>query len=111
MTSPVRFDWRGAFSQVGIDATSAQRGEVCRAIMDWNGDWTYDTDGGYIVRVEDEDGEGIWDIDYDDCEDVDQFFSDEFLEYMDFKFLLKRRAKKPVVIGAATKLPLPGSRP
>lgn len=106
-----RFDWRGAFSNVPADADPSQRRAVRQAIMDWNSDWTYDSDDGYIMRLEDENGDGIWDVDYDDSENVGDFFSSDFIAYMDNKFLGKPRAKKPVVIGNATKLPIPGARP
>ena len=106
-----RFDWRGAFSNVPVDADPAQRRAVRQAIMEWNSDWTYDTDDGYIMRLENEEGEGIWDVDYDNSYNVGDYFDGDFISYMDNKFLGKPRAKKPVVIGNATKLPIPGARP
>jgi hypothetical protein len=106
-----RFDWRGAFSGVPADASPAQRRAVRQAIMDWNSDWTYDTEDGYIMRLEDEDGDGIWDYDYDNAENIGDYFSSEFIAHMDNKFLGTSKSKKPVVIGKATKLPIPGVRP
>lgn len=106
-----RFDWRGAFYGVPADADPAQRRAARQAIMEWNSDWTYDTDDGYIIRLEDQDGDGIWDADYDDSENVCDYFSNDFITYMDNKFLGKSKPKKPVVIGNATKLPIPGARP
>jgi len=105
------FNWRGAFSLTRFDASPAQQREVIRALANWNSDWNWDTQEGYLVRVEDENGDGIWDIDYDDCHDVDQFFGSDFLQWMDTRFLSKKRSKKPVVIGKSTKLPIPGARP
>jgi hypothetical protein len=105
------FDWRGAFDNTGIDCTREQRNQVIQAIADWNSDWEIDNHDLYITRIEDEDGDGIWDADYDDSDDVDQYFSSEFIEWMDTKFMGKKRSKKPVVIGKSTKLPIPGARP
>lgn len=106
-----KFDWRGAFCGTGVDIVPSQRRLVRDAIEAWNSDWQWDTDDGLIIRVEDDNCDGIWDIDYDDSDDVDQYFSGEFIRYMDMKFLGKTRPKQPVVIGPSTKLPLPGSRP
>lgn len=106
-----RFDWRAAFSETGMDSTDEQRRAVRNAIQMWNSDWAWDTHEDYLIRVEDEDGDGIWDEDYDDSHDVDNYFSSDFIAYMDNKFLGKAKPKRPTVIGNATKLPLPGSRP
>jgi hypothetical protein len=104
-----RFDWRYAF--MGLDAAlnREQRRLVCQAIDDWNNDWCYDCDDYLIYRVENEDGDGIWDSDYEDSHDINQYFDNSFLQYMDLKFLGKARPKKPVFVGKATKLPLPDS--
>lgn len=105
------FDWRGAFENTGIDSTREQRNQVIQAIANWNSDWNIDYHDLYINRVEDEDGDGIWDVDYDDSDDINAYFSSDFLQWMDAKFLGKPRKKKSVVIGKSTKLPIPGARP
>ena len=106
-----KFDWRGAFCGTGVDIEPSQRRLVRDAIEAWNSDWQWDTDDGLIIRLEDDNCDGIWDIDYDDSDDVDQYFPSDFIRYMDMKFLGKAGPKKPVVIGNATKLPIPGARP
>lgn len=105
------FDWRGAFDGTGIDITSQQRNQVIEAIANWNSDWEVDNHHMWITRVEDEDGDGIWDCDYDDSSDVEQYFSSDFIRWMDSKFMGKPRKKQKVVIGTSTKLPIPGARP
>lgn len=106
-----RFNWRGAFENSGVELRPSQREQVYRAIERWNSDWSIDSDGYLIHRIEDEDGDGIWDYDYDDSHDLGCYFDSDFIEWMDTKFLGAKRSKKPVVIGKSTKLPIPGARP
>lgn len=106
-----RFDWRGAFSGTGVDIERTQRRLVRDAITEWNGDWQWDAEDGYIIRLEDENCDGIWDLDYDDSDDVDAYLPSDFRRWLDMKFLGRASPKKPVVIGTSTKLPLPGARP
>jgi hypothetical protein len=104
-----RFQWRYAFHGQPGAILREERRLVCQAIDDWNNDWSYDSDDYLLYRVENEDGDGIWDSDYSDAEDIDNYFSSNFIQYMDLKFLGKARPKKPVFVGNATKLPLPDS--
>lgn len=106
-----KFDWRGAFHGTGVDIESTQRRLVRDAIVEWNSEWQWESDDGYIIRLEDENCDGIWDIDYDDSDDVDCYLPSDFIRWMDMKFLGRARPKQQVVIGKATKLPIPGARP
>lgn len=107
-----RFDWRGAFHSVADEEmTQPQRLLVIAAMERWNSDWEISESSGYIYCVVDEDGDCIWDEDFDDSDDVDHYFHSEFIQWMDQRFLGKAKPKQPVVIGKSTKLPIPGARP
>lgn len=106
----VRFNWRGAFYGTNVDIGSAERRLVRQEIADWNGEWQWDTDDGYIIRLEDENCDGIWDLDYDDSDDVDAYLPTDFVRYLDKKFLGTTQ-KTTLIVGKATKLPLPGAHP
>ena len=107
-----RFDWRGAFISVSnVSLTQVQRLAVLAAIDQWNIDWEISEENGNIYCIVDEDGDCIWDADYDDADDVDNYLHTDFIQWMDQKFLGKQRPKQPVVIGKSTKLPIPGARP
>jgi hypothetical protein len=84
------------------------RQRVINAIYDWNSDWHVETDDYYIQRVEDEDGDCIWDVDWDDDNNPRAHFSNDFRRYMDEKFA---GGKKPIFVGKATILPIPGDSP
>ena len=102
-----KFNWRWAFngSNHGIDANNRQR--VVDAIYDWHGDWNVETESLWIMNVEDSDRDCIWNCDDHEIEEIDHRFSHRFIDYMDKKFLSKQK----VVIGKATKLPLPVASP
>lgn len=109
MTS--KFRWMDAFSvssHARRPTTYEQRELVVQAIYEWNSEWNVDTDNNYICHLEDEDGDTLYDEGWDDEIDVRNCFSRRFVEYMDKEFLT---IKKKVVVGNATKLPLPGDSP
>lgn len=99
-----KFNWRHAFYGMGGNLTTSQLNRVYESVNSWS-DWEVSTSDGYIIRVEDCDGDGIWDYEWEE-EDFDRFFSDRFIKYMNTTF-----GKPGVVIGKATKLPLPVASP
>lgn len=107
------FDWRWAFDpdMDGAPFVNERNLELVKdAILDWS-DWTVHTDSnGFIIRVEHDNGDGIWDWDYEDSLNVNEFFMSDFIRYMDKKFKLQP-FKPKVVVGKSTILPLPGDRP
>lgn len=106
MTS--KFNWRWAFSTSDQSVTVENRQRVVDAMYGWSSEWTIDTEGMWITRVEDEDGDCVWDCEFNDVDEIDNCFSDHFLQWMDTQF---SSGKKKVVVGNATKLPLPGDSP
>lgn len=106
-----KFNWRDAFNTGDNNFISgAQRRLVVDMIHDWDSDWDVQTEDGLICRVEDSDGDPIWDADWGSGDDLSEHFSDRFIQWMDDHF--KSTSKKArVVIGDATKLPLPEDSP
>lgn len=103
------FDWRWAFDP-DMDVSEYHLSLVKDSILNW-ADWSVHTDSnGFIIRVEHDNGDGIWDWDYEDSQEVNEFFSSHFIQYMDKRFKLQAFRPK-VVVGKATILPLPGDRP
>lgn len=103
-----KIDWRHAFGGSGWAISPENRQRVLNAIADWNSDWHVEHTSLWITRVEDEDGDRIWDGEEDNPEEVDRYFSYEFKQWMDSKF---NGGKKKVVVGKATILPLPVASP
>jgi len=101
-------NWRYAFDGSGSSISPDNRQRVLHAIADWNSDWDVSHDAMWITRIEDEDGDTVWDCDHYGYDDIDNCFPQRFLEWMDQHFKLN---KKSVVIGKATILPIPDARP
>jgi hypothetical protein len=94
----------------GGSLTTQQRRMVVNLINDWDCDWNVDTRDGYICRVEDSDGDGIWDEDWGSQDDLSDHFSLRFIEWMD-DHIRSPDKKVKVVVGNSTILPLPGDSP
>ena len=103
MTSKI--NWRHAFYEQGGSLPRNQRDRVVAAVMDWS-DWEVLTEDNYITRIEDENEDGVWDYEWGNS-DFSDYFSERFIRHMDKLFA----GKNTVVIGSATKLPLPVASP
>lgn len=101
MTSKI--NWRHAFYDEGGNMPRSKRENVISAVMSWS-DWDVTTENGYITRIEDAGGDGIWDYEWGNT--LDDHFSDRFLKYMDKTF-----QTSSVFVGKATILPLPVDNP
>lgn len=106
-----KFNWRDAFLLEGSSSLNThQRRLVVDMIHDWDCDWDVQTREGYICRVEDSDGDPIWDEDWAAHDDLSEHFSDRFIAWMDDHFRDPNK-KVRVVVGNSTILPLPGDSP
>lgn len=102
-----KINWRHAFDGSGMSMTQENRQRVLNALSDWNSDWHVEHSSLWVTRIEDEDGDYIWDCE-DGTDQLENHFSDGFVDWMDRQF---NGGKKKVVIGTATKLPLPVASP
>lgn len=103
-----KFNWRAAFANAGGEISQQQRRQVIDRIPSWVSDWHIEYENYYIVRVEDGDGDAIWDADWDSDANLEEYFSSRFIEWMDQQF---GHRKVKVVVGNSTILPLPGDSP
>lgn len=104
-----KFNWRGAFDNPeGGNLSQVQRRQVIDRIPMWNSDWHIEYENFYITRVEDGDGDAIWDSEWASESNLEEYFSSRFIEWMDQQF---GQLKVKVVVGNSTILPLPGDSP
>ena len=102
-------NWRHVFLGAGPRVPAEFRDHVIDLIYQFNPSWSIDTDDrGYIIEIRNEDDDCLWHEDNDDSELVDIHFSNRFLQWMDEK---TGHSKSKLIIGKATKLPIPGARP
>ena len=86
--------------------------------------YSYDTDEDYIHTVYDEDGDEVWSCEWDrgisnqaTIDSIRHHLPNELLDHLDEEFprdaedVRRIRKASKLVVGKATKLPLPGSRP
>ena len=108
--------WEYAFRFTGGSLPSDQRDAVIQAMRDFD-HYSLDFDMGFITHVWDEYDDTVWN--YEDRDEnwspidwLRECLGEDLCEHLDYTFSdFNQSRKHKLVIGKATKLPLPGANP
>lgn len=102
-----KIDWRRAFYHERHEPLPlAHFSLVVDHLLNWD-EWDITHLDGFITRIEDADGDGVWDSDWEDPREFSMYFSDRLIRSLNNAFW----NKKPIFVGKAAVLPLPVDSP